>query len=121
MPETEKTENIDQKGRIEQTYAWANYFVTRLKIDLKNGDYRHKDDANRALRKTFEEFRHAFISLYDLVRHKDRFNKKLDVRIKKWININTARNRMPNKFYVDTVRLYEDFVSHLAALKVIDK
>lgn len=131
MPDIVTTENINQKAVIEKTLYMANHFQTQLQVLLKNGKYRSRyrnyvydnnvKKAREELAAALEEFRYSFMSLYEMTRHKDRFSKTLDKRILHWINQDTNRAIMPAKYYTDMLKLYKDFVNHLATLKVIEK
>ena len=70
MPETVHTENIDQKLRIERAYTAANYYAMKLRININNGQ-------RSGFRDTFEEFRYAFLGLYNMVKLKKKFDPKL--------------------------------------------
>lgn len=108
-----RDKSIEPVDLVKQAYVVTSYYAMDLQVKINDG----KRGMN--IKTTFDNFRYGFLGLFNLVNTKSEFDNDLRKRVLAWKKIRT-QGKISTKFCLQSLRLYDDFVKHLAFLKIID-
>ena len=108
-----RDKTIEPVDLVKQAYVVTSYYAMDLQVKINDG----KRGMN--IKTTFDNFRYGFLGLFNLVNTRSEFDNDLRKRVLVWKKIRT-QGKISTKFCLQSLRLYDDFVKHLAFLKIIE-